>query len=69
MAKWAVETGPELIPVSIDPRRYQALIAELAEILYSLACQLKTVSSTDKDSSKHDDGGLIPNRSEARAYE
>ena len=41
MAKWSVETGPELIPVPVDQRQFNELLAEVAELLLSSYCQLR----------------------------
>ena len=40
MSKWALATGPELVPVPLDPRHFKQLLAEIAEILYDSYCQL-----------------------------
>lgn len=40
MSKWKLEKTVEMIPVSIDPREYQQLLADLAEILYRCFRQL-----------------------------
>lgn len=40
MAKWTLETRPELIPVAIDPRHFKQLVAEIGELLYDYFCQL-----------------------------
>ena len=34
MAKWALIAKPELVPVVISSRRYQQILAQVAEVLY-----------------------------------
>ncbi len=40
MAKWTLETRPELVPVPIDSRHLKQLVAEIGELLYDYFCQL-----------------------------
>ncbi len=44
MAKWTCTTEPELIPVLIDPKHHDQLLAEAAAILYNYfrSSQLKS---------------------------
>jgi hypothetical protein len=61
MSKWTMEHAPEKVAVPIEPQHYQQLVAELAEILYSFSCQLRTDpsatvhASTGSENSKHHD--------------
>ena len=40
MAKWKLELAPEMIPVPVDPREFNRLLADLSEILYRCFSQL-----------------------------
>jgi hypothetical protein len=46
MGTWALEAGPELIPVPIDPRLFKQLLAEVAEILLVSYRQLSRIEKT-----------------------
>ena len=34
MPKWTCSKKPELVPIPIDPKRYEQILAEIAELLY-----------------------------------
>ena len=46
MSKWALSSGPELVPVPIDPKLFKQLLAEIADILYNSYCQLRQVEKS-----------------------
>jgi len=59
MKKWTCSDGPELIPVPIDSRRYQSILADLAELIYDHFASLPapshlapSIESTSKDNSR-----------------
>ncbi len=46
MGTWALEMGPEMVPVPIDPRLFKQLLAEVAEILLDSYRQLSRIEKS-----------------------